>query len=888
MKYESRTRKVSILALMTALLTLVYIFGASPYASDGTPGTIQAQGSNGAITGLTLTSDTPGTLTVSWDTTSPVPTDHRVDWAKTGEDYQSWKVDDGHKYPAPTATTTTIADLEHDTEYKIRLRTRYYRGEHEGKSWGGPWAEATLQVAGAPETPSNTVTRDADPPEPALPAAPSLINTAVTEGQVLLSWFKPSDDSITGYQILRGPDADSLVVIEDDTGSSSTSYTDTAPPAGQTHTYGVKARNSAGLSRAGTATATVPAAEEKEELVTARHESAGDTLVSNLEQPDGSSLVEAGLYGGSQKKVAVSFTTGGNVFGYHPTGVQLDLVDYSNSTTDVSIREDNAGNPSDIVLSSLTKSTVIVDEDSITELTTFTTSDETTLQPNTKYWLQVTSVGVRVGFEQTESDGQDARSQADWSIGNTQVEREGAAAWSTDTTSRVLKMHILGHASVEIQQAISESEGDLAADNTTNGRLAVDGMVTGQHHAGILNVNPPIFDVDWFAFTARVNTDYQFTANPGKKGLPYYTLRILNDQGVEQINSLIVKKDGAYYSPDRRNVLPFRTQKTGTYYVSIEAWRGNDSAVTYILAMSGDDYSDNTATTATVTVDASGRNFENFQNYLMRTSDDPEDSETSDVDWIHVSLKANTTYEIIYDVACLHEGIIVGVYNAIGNLIPNTEAFFKSDEKVRWCGDITTRFTPESDGDHYIAVTARGANHPKSGVPNSNWNSFTGVQGTLSITVTSPPSTAADESLRGVSQRVTSTPTRGVGDTYGVGDAITFELTFSEPVSVSGAPKLRFNIGGTLYFPEYATYVGVSGATLAFSYTVLTADIDTDGIYLFHDPLAYNLQNNDSIVSVRRIRDEFGHGRPLTAVNFFSGWDRTFPAHKVDGTQGGR
>ena len=736
MKYESRTKKVNILAIMTALLTLVYIFGASPYASDGTFGTIQAQGSNGAITGLTLTSDTPGTLTVSWDTTSPVPTDHRVDWAKTGEDYQSWKVDEGHKYPAPTATTVTIADLEHDTEYKIRMRARYYSGEHEDAPWGGPWAEATLQVAGTPETPSNTVTRDADPPEPALPAAPSLINTAVSEGQVLLSWFKPSDDSITGYQILRGPDTSNLVVIEDDTGSSSTSYTDTAPPAGQTHTYGVKARNSAGLSRAGTATATVPTVEEKEELVTARHESAGDTLVSNLEQPDASSIAEVGLYEGSQKEAAVSFMTGGNVLGYHPTGVQLDLVEYDRPTTDVSIREDNAGNPSDIVLSSLTKSTVIADEDSLTELTTFTTSDETTLQPNTKYWLQVTSIGYRAGFQQTESDGQDARSQADWSIGNTQVKRVGAAAWSTDTTSRVLKINLLGHASVEIQQAVSEPPGvDLAADNTTSGRLAVDGMVTGQHHAGIQ-------DVDWFAFTARVNTDYQFTANPGEKGLPHYTLRIFNDQGVEQRNSLIAKKDGAYHSPDRRNILPFRTQKTGTYYVSIEASSGNVSAVAYTLAMSGDDYSDDTATAATVTVDSSGRNFKNFQNYLMRTSDDPEDSETSDVDWIHVSLKENTTYKIIYDVACLHEGIIAGIYDAIGTMIPNTKAFFKSDEKVRWCGDITTRFTPASDGDHYIAVTAKGANHPKSGVPNSDWNSFTGVQGTLSITVTSPPSTA--------------------------------------------------------------------------------------------------------------------------------------------------
>ena len=48
--------------------------------------TVQAE-SHGAITGLALTSDAPGTLTVSWDAASPTPTDYRVDWAKSDEDY---------------------------------------------------------------------------------------------------------------------------------------------------------------------------------------------------------------------------------------------------------------------------------------------------------------------------------------------------------------------------------------------------------------------------------------------------------------------------------------------------------------------------------------------------------------------------------------------------------------------------------------------------------------------------------------------------------------------------------------------------------------------------------------------------------------------------------
>ena len=419
MKYESQTRKVTILALMATLLTLVYIFGASPYANDGTFRTLQAQGSNGTITGLTLTSDTPGTLTVSWDTTSPVPTDHRVDWAKTGEDYQSWKVDDGHLYPAPTATSVTIADLEHDTEYKIRLRTRYYRGEYEGKSWGGPWATDTITVAGEPETPSNTVTRDADPPEPTLPATPSLINTAVTEGQVLLSWFKPLDDSITGYQILRGPDAGNLVVIEDDTGSSSTSYTDTAPPAGQTHTYGVKARNSAGLSPVGTATATVPAAEV---LIIAQQRGivklGGNGTVSNnvintigYREAGTSALTSTRYFG-----YATSFTPGTNGW-YNLSSIGFTIIKEDASLLRVSIHEDNNGGPAD---ATLYIAYVAVDREipAIPEVTA-TFPDNATLEGGKTYWAvfdEITGTGTFHLYLAEESN-EDAGFES-WPIGD--------------------------------------------------------------------------------------------------------------------------------------------------------------------------------------------------------------------------------------------------------------------------------------------------------------------------------------------------------------------------------------------------------------------------------------------------------------------------------------
>ena len=69
-------RKTAPLALV-AMAVAVALFIAYGLAVPA-----EAQSSRGAITGLTLTSDAPGTLTVSWDTASPTPTDYRVDWAK--------------------------------------------------------------------------------------------------------------------------------------------------------------------------------------------------------------------------------------------------------------------------------------------------------------------------------------------------------------------------------------------------------------------------------------------------------------------------------------------------------------------------------------------------------------------------------------------------------------------------------------------------------------------------------------------------------------------------------------------------------------------------------------------------------------------------------------
>ena len=578
--------------------------------------TVQAE-SHGAITGLTLTSNAPGTLTVSWDAASPTPTDYRVDWAKSDEDYQSWKVNEGHVYLADTATTATIADLEHDTEYKIRMRARYYRGEHEGKAWGGPWATATVTVTGEPvELPTPT-------PEPVK---------------------KDSAKKGSGNQRPTRHD----------------------PP--QEDTTSVEG-----------------------------------TLVSNLGQTIVNTDNIVGPFDGINDDGAISFTTGDSAFGYHMTSAQLSMNlyrDRSSATVQVFIRGDNAGVPGGTVLHTLTAFSAFTND---WQLITFTTPDEVRLQPTTVYWLQISATGDRVAVRATASGGEDSGAEDDWRIGNRAVGREDEGPWEPSAYS-IFQIKILGHDGTPITESVSEpSDRDVAANIYTAGRLALDGSVTGRHTA---------YDVDWFAFSAEARTKYQFTANPGEKGLPYYTLRILDDDGAEQRNSLITAgSDGAYHGSDRRNVLPFQTDTSGTYFVSIEP-RGNSSTVAYTLAMLGDDYPDSSLTPAEVDVSNNGRTFGDFHNYLMRTDANSDSSKTADIDWIKVDLQGNATYEITYDVACLHEGEIVGIYDSDGHPTYHTGAAFESDKKVRWCGDIKTKFTAPSDGPYFIGVTARGANFP--------------------------------------------------------------------------------------------------------------------------------------------------------------------------------
>ena len=186
-----------------------------------------------AVGGLTLTSDTPGALAVSWDVPDQAPTDYRVNWAKSAENFPSYTENYGNAYP--TTNSHNVASLEEGVEYKVRVRARY-----SNPNRGGPWSDVA----------QHTVLGTA---EAVAPARPEGLSADVSHDSVRLTWDDPDDPSITGYQILRLQrdlhDLGEFQIHVDDTRESLTSYVDTDVAASKRYVYRVRARNSEGLSR---------------------------------------------------------------------------------------------------------------------------------------------------------------------------------------------------------------------------------------------------------------------------------------------------------------------------------------------------------------------------------------------------------------------------------------------------------------------------------------------------------------------------------------------------------------------------------------------------------------------------------------------------------------
>ena len=132
--------------------------------------------------------------------------------------------------------------------------------------------------------------------------------------------------------------------------------------------------------------------------------------------------------------LAQSFETGPNAGGYTISEVDMRLRIASGRSARVKIRQDNGGEPGDLVATLTNPGTLTADN-----LNTFTAPVGTTLAASTTYWISVNE-GIssnRAQFALTNSD--DEAGETSWTIGDDYLWRdEETQSWSTNSSSLLM------------------------------------------------------------------------------------------------------------------------------------------------------------------------------------------------------------------------------------------------------------------------------------------------------------------------------------------------------------------------------------------------------------------------------------------------------------------
>ena len=98
----------------------------------------------GKITGLTLTSSRPGHLWISWDESTPTPTEYRLNWAPVDEPFPSWNSNQGGNLWLSTRTAQDFSNIvEAGVTYQLRMRA-IYKDDPDG-DWAGDWSDVTTK-----------------------------------------------------------------------------------------------------------------------------------------------------------------------------------------------------------------------------------------------------------------------------------------------------------------------------------------------------------------------------------------------------------------------------------------------------------------------------------------------------------------------------------------------------------------------------------------------------------------------------------------------------------------------------------------------------------------------------------------------------------------------
>ena len=192
------------------------VAGAQPTEPPAKPRNLSATATHDSVT---LTWDDPGDNTITGYVIL-----RRIPGVDPQGHFNELVADTGS-----AATTYTDNTVSAETRYTYRIKAINGAGTSERSRWS-----------------------HIDTPAAPVPNKPTGLEATESDGQVVLTWDDPGDDTITGYVILRrvrenntGGDFSVLVA---DTGSAATTYTDDTVAADTTYTYRIKAINEHGTS----------------------------------------------------------------------------------------------------------------------------------------------------------------------------------------------------------------------------------------------------------------------------------------------------------------------------------------------------------------------------------------------------------------------------------------------------------------------------------------------------------------------------------------------------------------------------------------------------------------------------------------------------------------
>ncbi len=192
------------------------VAGAQPTEPPAKPRNLSATATHDSVT---LTWDDPGDNTITGYVIL-----RRIPGVDPQGHFNELVADTGS-----AATTYTDNTVSAETRYTYRIKAINGAGTSERSRWS-----------------------HIDTPAAPVPNKPTGLEATESDGQVVLTWDDPGDDTITGYVILRrvrendqGGDFDVLVA---DTGTAALTYTDDTVAAGLTYTYRIKAINEHGVS----------------------------------------------------------------------------------------------------------------------------------------------------------------------------------------------------------------------------------------------------------------------------------------------------------------------------------------------------------------------------------------------------------------------------------------------------------------------------------------------------------------------------------------------------------------------------------------------------------------------------------------------------------------